>query len=235
MTGYGQFCPVAKATEIIGGRWTPLVLRGLLFGSRRFNDLQRGVPLISRTLLAQRLRQLADAGIVATIEKDRGRGSEYSLTPAGEALRPVIEALSQWGQTHGQAHLQPDDYDPALFVWGLRRQIDPSSLPERRFIIHFKFRNVPRSRRAFHSWWLLLDRNHIDICAKDPGFEIDAVVSADIRVLVRAWLGYTELTAAIRSGSIQIEGSRAACRIIENLLAGSPAGSPRHAAEPLHI
>jgi DNA-binding HxlR family transcriptional regulator len=230
MSGYGQFCPVAKATEVIGGRWTPLVLRELLFGSRRFNDLQRGVPLMSRTLLAHRLRQLADAGIITSIGKDRGLGYEYALTPAGEALRPVIEALSQWGQTYGQARIAPEDYDPALFAWGLRRQIDPARLPEQRFIIRFDFRNVPRRRRAFHTWWLLLDRREIDICAKDPGFQIDAVVSADIGALVRMWLGYARLAAAIRSGAVQIEGSRMACKLVENLFHPRSAASPGPAA-----
>jgi len=185
---------------------------------------------MSRTLLAQRLRQLADAGIVAAVGKDQGRGSEYSLTPAGEALRPVIDALSQWGQTHGQAHLTPNDYDPALFVWGLRRQIDPTRLPERRFIIRFNFRNVPRSRRTFHTWWLVLDRSQVEICGKDPGFAIDAEVSADIGVLIRVWLGYDGLAAAIRSGSVQIEGNPASRGMVASLLDLQPRPSPKRFA-----
>ena len=113
MKGYGQFCPVAKAAEIVAERWTPLVLRELVCGSHRFSHLHRGVPLMSRTLLAQRLAQLEDAGIVRSAPRTKGRGREYFLTPAGEELRPLIDTLGEWGQRWARRQVSADDLDPA--------------------------------------------------------------------------------------------------------------------------
>jgi DNA-binding HxlR family transcriptional regulator len=134
MTGYGQFCPVAKAAEIVAERWTPLVLRELLCGSRRFNDLHRGLPLMSRTLLAKRLEQLEDAGIVRSVPRPRGRGREYHLTAAGEELRPLVERLGEWGQRWARAQVERGDLDPGLLMWA--RLLDETvrlvdALPER--------------------------------------------------------------------------------------------------------
>jgi DNA-binding HxlR family transcriptional regulator len=218
MQGYGQFCPVAKTLELIGGRWTGLIIRELLLGSCRFNDLQRGVPLMSKTLLIQRLRELEDACLVASVSKARGRGREYRLTEAGEALRPIVENMSQWGQVHAQNRLGPEDYDPSLLLWSIRRQVNPETLAAGRCVIRFELRNVRRSRRRLDTWWLVIDRSDIDICSQNPGFEVTVVVNADIAALTRVWLGYLGLTEATGDGRIRIEGAPADRRTVIDML-----------------
>ena len=148
MKGYGQFCPVAKAAEIVAERWTPLVLRELLCGSRRFNDLHRGVPLMSRTLLAGRLERLEDAGIVRSATRARGRGREYHLTAAGEELRPLIECLGEWGQRWARAQVGRGDLDPGLLMWDIHRRVNLEALPPERVVVRFDFRGVPATVRC---------------------------------------------------------------------------------------
>jgi len=162
MRGYGQFCPVAKAAEIVAERWTPLVLRELLCGSRRFSDLRRGVPLMSPTLLAQRLEQLEDAGIVRSVPRPHGRGREYELTAAGEELRPLIDRLGEWGQRWARARIGRDDLDAGLLMWGIHRRIDVGALPPDRVVVRFDFRGAPATMRCPRTWWLLLARSEVD-------------------------------------------------------------------------
>jgi DNA-binding HxlR family transcriptional regulator len=207
MRGYGQFCPVAKAAEIVAERWTPLVLRELLCGSRRFADLHRGVPLMSRALLAQRLRQLEDAGIIQSTPKTRGRGHEYGLTPAGQELRQVIEDLGGWGQRWARTQLGREDLDPGLLMWDIHRRIDVDRLPERRVVVRFDFRGMPRASRCPTTWWLILQRPEVDLCLKDPGFEVDLVVHADVAALTRVWMGDVRLADVLRQGLIRLEGA----------------------------
>jgi DNA-binding HxlR family transcriptional regulator len=159
---------VAKASEIVGVRWTPLVLRELLCGSRHFNDLRRGVPLMSPSLLSQRLKALEKAGIV---ERDREESrTTYTLTPAGEELRPLIEGLGAWGQRWARSQLEDDDLDAGLLMWDVRRNVDASHFPERRTVVQVEFSDVPG---AEGSYWLVGDRAGVDLCMKDPGFEVD--------------------------------------------------------------
>jgi DNA-binding HxlR family transcriptional regulator len=206
MGGYRQFCPVAKAAEIVAERWTPLVLRELLCGSRRFADLHRGVPLMSRALLTQRLRQLEDAGIVQSTPKARGRGREYALTQAGRELRPVIEQLGEWGQRWARSQLGREDLDPGLLMWDIHRRINLDRLPERRVVVRFDFGGVPRASRCPTTWWLILQRPEVDLCLKDPGFDLDLVVSADVAALTRVWMGDVSLADMMRRGLIRFEG-----------------------------
>lgn len=219
MSGYGQFCPVAKAAEIVAERWTPLVLREFLCGSRRFADLHRGVPLMSRALLVQRLRQLEDAGIVRSAPKARGRGREYALTPAGEELRPVIERFGEWGQRWVRSQFGREDLDPGLLMWDIHRRINVDRLPERRVVVRFDFRGVPRAARRTAIWWLILDRRDIDLCLKDPGFEVDLVVDADVAALTRVWMGDVRLADGMRHGLIRIDGPRTFVRAFPSWLA----------------
>jgi DNA-binding HxlR family transcriptional regulator len=208
--GYGQFCPVAKAAEVFAERWTPLVLRELFAGATLFNEIHKGVPLMSRTLLAQRLRELEADGIVACGPKLGGRGHVYRLTPAGEAFLPLLEALSLWGQTWGQARLADGDCDPGLLIWAIRRHADRAMLPERRLTARFDLRNVPRGRTALQRWWLVLARDDVDVCIKDPGYEVDVLVTADVAAFTRVWMGYAPLDAAKAQGLVAIEGDRGA-------------------------
>jgi DNA-binding HxlR family transcriptional regulator len=220
MKGYGQFCPVAKAAEIFAERWTPLVLRELVCGSRRFSDLHRGVPLMSRTLLVQRLRQLEDAGIVRSAAKASGRGQEYSLTAAGEELRPLIEGLGEWGQRWARSHVDPDDLDPGLLMWDIHRRLNLERLPEHRVVVLFDFRGVPKSWRTARCFWLILQRpDVVDLCLKDPGYEVDIVVDADLAALTKVWMGDVRLADAIRSGLVKLVGPRALVRAFPGWLA----------------
>ena len=204
--GYGQFCPVAKAAEVVAERWTPLVLRELICGSRRFSDLRRGVPLMSPSLLSQRLKELEHAGIIERLPSETGRGSEYHLTESGEALAPVIEQLGHWGKRWLEPTIESGDLDPSLLMWDVRRRVDAAAVPEQaRTVVQFLFSGVP-SKMA--RWWLVFEPDDVDLCLKDPGHEVDLYVSAPIRAATEAWLGRLPLDRALRSGDIVLDGPR---------------------------
>ena len=219
MKGYGQFCPVAKAAEIFAERWTPLVLRELVCGSRRFSDLHRGLPLMSRTLLAQRLRQLESAGIIRSAAKASGRGQEYFLTPAGEELRPVIEGLGEWGQRWARSQINPGDLDPGLLMWDIHRRLNVERLPAHRVVVLFDFRGVPKAWRNLRSFWLILQRPDVDLCIKDPGFEVDLVVDADLAALTKVWMGDMRFVDAMRAGLVSLAGPTVLVRAFPGWLA----------------
>jgi DNA-binding HxlR family transcriptional regulator len=208
MKGYGQFCPIAVACEVFAERWTPLILRELLAGSRRFGDLRRGLPLISRTLLAQRLRELEDAGVVQSRPLPSGRGREYQPTKSAEELRGVIDLLGAWGQRWVPAQYDVENLDMTMLMWNVRRRIDRKRLPARRIVVRFEFRSVPPRLRGFRACWLVLERKGVDLCLKDPGFEVDLVVSADAATIARVWMGAVSFADAMRSGGLRVEGPR---------------------------
>jgi DNA-binding HxlR family transcriptional regulator len=202
---YGQFCPVAMAAEVFAERWTPLVLRELLYGHTKFNALKRGVPLMSPSLLSQRLKQLQFAGIVERVRGADGQ-PEYLLTEAGEQLRPIVEGLGAWGLRWLQ-HKMPDrNLDVALLMWDLRRNIPRDvAPPERRTVVEFRFAGIPSAKRL---WWLVFDQGDVDLCIKRPGFDIDLRVDTDVRTLTDVWMGQTTLHKALDAGTVQIEGPR---------------------------
>jgi DNA-binding HxlR family transcriptional regulator len=203
MRGYGQFCPVAKGAEVFAERWTPLVLRELLCGSTHFNDLHRGVPLMSRTLLSRRLRQLEEIGVV---ERKRGSpGPEYHLTQAGRDFAPIIERLGAWGQRWFRSQFSRDELDVSLLLWDMRRGVKPDAFPQGRISVQFDFSDLPASRRT---WWLVCEGGEVDICPTDPGFEVSLWVATDVRTMSRVWMGDIPVKAAIRSGGIELDGSR---------------------------
>lgn len=193
MKTYGQFCPVAKAAEIFAERWTPLILRELMLGARRFSEIQAGVPLMSRTMLVQRLNELAAAGVIEA-RRGAGRGRDYVLTPAGEAFRSVIEAMSDWGQLWGQGRIGPKDIDAEHLMWGMRRHIEPAHYRGKRLVLRFEFSGVPAARVSRHTWWLLIGPDDIDVCFKNPGYAVDVVIVADLTTFARVWLGYRGLS-----------------------------------------
>jgi DNA-binding HxlR family transcriptional regulator len=202
--GYGQFCPVAKAAEILTERWTPLVVRELLAGSNRFNDLRRGVPLMSPSLLSSRLKSLERAGVVERHPVDGGRGWEYHLTAAGRELEPIIELLGAWGHRWVTHDLAKEDLDPALLMWDIRRTVKPEELPARdRVVVLFEYWGVPAKRRR---WWLVFDRGEVDLCLTPPGHAVDVTVSSHIRTMTEVWLGHQELSRALRSGDLTLQG-----------------------------
>ena len=216
--GYGQFCPVAQAAEILAERWTPLVIRELCCGATRFNEVQRGVPRMSPSLLSRRLRELAHAGIVEIVPAREGKGSEYRLTPAGEALSPVIEEMGNWAVDWLRHQLTADrNLDPDLLMWDVRRRaMEVGKLPGGRHVVKFEFSGVPVNRRFY---WLLLDGAETDLCFRDPGFEIDLRVGANVRLLTRVWLGEVSIGAATADGSLRLEGPREEVRAFRDWFA----------------
>jgi DNA-binding HxlR family transcriptional regulator len=219
---YGQYCPVAKASEIIAERWTPLIIRELVLGSHRFNDLERGLPHISRSLLASRLRQLERAGVVERRPDADGPRVGYYLTPAGQELEPIITQLGVWGQRWANRDVGPDDLDPALLVWDMRRRIYRDRLPERRVSVQFDFTGARRD-----SIWMLLEPSDVAVCLTDPGFDLDLLVTADTVALHRVWIGRLSFGTAMRDGLITLQGMRDLVRAFPTWLAlSSFAGIP---------
>ena len=228
--GYGQFCPVAKASEIVAERWTPLVLRELVMGSRHFNEIRRGVPLMSPTLLSQRLRELEDGGIVA--RTGTGRKRTYRLTRAGEELGPIIESLGAWGARWTGSRLGKDDYDPSLLMWDIRRNVDVTVLPPRpRLVVRFELSGVARALRR---WWLVVDDvKEIDLCLKDPGYDVDVLVTAHVRDLTDVWMGRRSMRDARQAGLVTLDGSRAmVSSVVKSLKLSMFAAVARPAPEP---
>ena len=218
MLHYGQFCPVACAAEVFADRWTPLILRELCFGACTFGDLLSAMPLISRTMLAQRLKELARADVVSVEAKARGRGHLYRLTAAGEDFRPLIEMLSVWGQRWVQGRFSPDNLDPGLLMYGMRRQIDPDEIPLGRTVIRFEFRGLPKGCRGKGYWWYVIQRPEVDVCLKDPGFDVDAVVRADLAAFTNLCLGYLGLDEAIAKGQVAFHGGQPAIALVCRLM-----------------
>ena len=218
MKGYGQFCPVAVACEIFAERWTPLILRELFTGSRRFNEIRSGMPLISRTLLAQRLHQLEDAGVIESTPLTAGRGREYRLTKAGNEFREVVERLGEWGQRHAAQQFAPGNLDPMLLIWAMHRRIDVSHLPGTRVVVRFELRGMPSRCQQMRTCWLVLEPSGVDVCLKDPGFAVDMIVHADVGALARVWTGHLVWADAVRSGGIKLEGPRAIVQAFPNWL-----------------
>ena len=219
MISYSQFCPVAKASEVFGDRWTAIIMRELCFGPRAFGELLAAAPLISRTVLAQRLKELAQSGVIYIEAKTKGKGHLYRLTPAGEDFRPIVELLSIWGQRWGQGLIGPDDLDPGMLVWGMRRQIDPAEIPPHGFVIRFDFRGIPKSCHSPRYWWLVLRPDDIEVCLKAPAREVDVVIAADLETFTKVWLGYLGLAAALENGKISLQGFVRAIRTARRLLA----------------
>lgn len=204
MMRYGQFCPIAKAAEIVAERWTPLVVAEMLAGSIHFSDIRRGVPLMSQTLLSKRLKELERVG-VAERRGANPKRPEWHLTPAGRALAPVIQNLGEWGLCYAQDPLQEGDLDVTILTWNIRRRVDPNVFGTRRVTLEFNFTDVPKSKRR---WWIVNDRGNVDLCPTNPGFPIDVYITTDIRTMVHVWVGKLALSKAISSERIEVIGPR---------------------------
>ncbi|MGN0064237.1 MAG: winged helix-turn-helix transcriptional regulator [Nocardioides sp.] len=201
MSGYGQFCPVAKTAELVCERWTPLVLRELMCGSTRFGEIQRGVPLISPSLLSKRLRQLVRAGVVE--HTGTGQTSTYALTAAGWELYPLIQAMGVWGQRWARSDYGPDDLDPSLLMWDMHRMLRPGGLSEdARVVIEFKIRDAAPRRSTY---WLVVD-DAVDLCLVDPGHDVDLRVNTGLRTLTEVWMGDRTMREALGTGLVELWG-----------------------------
>jgi len=181
---YGQFCPVAQAAEVLTERWTLLVVRELLMGSTRFNELQRGVPRMSSSLLSKRLRELERSGLITKERLDGERGHAYRLTPAGEALGPLVVSLGTWSRDFLKREISAEEADPALLMWDMRRSLRLERLPQERLVTFFRYRDAEDGKRA---WWLVAQDSGADICFTDPGFSIDLQVDAETRAMAEVW------------------------------------------------
>jgi DNA-binding HxlR family transcriptional regulator len=207
MKGHGQFCPVAVASEVFAHRWTPLILRELLAGSTHFNQIKRGLPLISRTTLSERLGALEAAGVVACSAGTERGNTEYRLTPAGRELEPVIRGLGEWGQ-RWTSRVDPHNLDAELLMWNVRRRLASERLPAARTVVRFDFIGLPQHYRRTRIFWLLLERREVDLCVHDPGDEPRLYVEADLATFARVWLGDVAIAAALRNGGIKLTGQR---------------------------
>jgi DNA-binding HxlR family transcriptional regulator len=203
---YNQFCPVSMAADIVCSRWTLLVLRELILGSTRFNELRRGVPNMSPALLSKRLKDLEAAGIVKHIAADRDPGvREYRLTEAGNELRPIIEAIGVWGHRWITTEATLKNLDANLLMWDIRRTINTDPMPARRSVIQFIFNDRPSSER---NYWLIVEPGKdVDLCLVDPGFDVDLYVSTDLRTMTELWLGYTAIRPVSEEGRLVLTGS----------------------------
>jgi DNA-binding HxlR family transcriptional regulator len=224
---YGQFCPVAKAMELLDERWTLLVVRELMLGSRHFNALRRGVPRMSPALLSKRLQTLVRAGVVERWQE--GNRVSYRLTEAGRELEPIVEAVGRWG-VRWIPELGDEDLDPHLLLWDMHRNVDVEAVPDGRTVIAFVF---PEVEPALRRWWIVVTGEGVDVCDVDPGDPPRVTVESSLRALTRLWRGDVDWATLQRSGELVLHGEPQACRALPRWLpltglAGTP--RPRHAA-----
>jgi DNA-binding HxlR family transcriptional regulator len=217
---YKQFCPVAMAAEILCTRWTVVLLRELVAGSTRFNELRRGVPRMSPALLSQRLKELEAAGIV-TRQSGSERGVfEYRLTAAGRELGPIVEAFGVWGQRRIESHLSLQHLDVQLLMWDMRRNLNTTPMPQKRSVVQFSYPELPAAQR---SWWLIVDPTQsVDLCSIDPGFDVDLYVSVDLRSMTAIWMGLDTVRAAIANRRMILTGNRQLATAMQTWLGLSP-------------
>lgn len=198
---YGQFCPLAQATQLLCERWTLIIVRELLAGSTRFNELQRGAPLMSPTLLSSRLRQLTKAGLV-----EHGGNSDkhaYLLTPAGLELRPIIELLGVWGHRWVRSNLNDADLDAGLLMWDMRRSIDPAVFPRDRIVVQFEYPDAPAGAR---DWWLISENGEIDLCLTDTGHSVDIVIKCSLKTMTGIWTCQQGFRDSVQHGDVKVMG-----------------------------
>ena len=219
--GYKQFCPVAMAAEVLCTRWTMVLLRELVAGSTRFNELRRGVPRMSPALLSKRLKELEAAGIVERIESKVERSAyEYQLTEAGKDLRSVVEAIGIWGQRWVDTDLSLDNLDPSLLMWDMRRNLNTAPLPKRRSVIEFHYTDLPAVQK---NWWLIVEpTGDVDICSVDPGFDVDLYVTAKLRSMTSIWMGLSTVESEQKSNDVILDGEPLLAKKMQKWLGLSP-------------
>lgn len=210
MSSYGQYCPISRSAEVLGDRWTIHIVRDLLTGTTRFNDLIRGNPGLGRALLSRRLRQLRATGVV-----EQAEDGSYRLTAAGRDLEPVVFGLATWGARWTFGEPTAEELDPDLLLWWLHRQMDTTRLPGRRFTVYVPFTDHPKR------YWIVADQG-ASLCLADPGFEIDVTLRTDRAALYRTYLGHTSLVEAQRAGRVELDGSRGAVKAFFDAFGQSP-------------
>ncbi|HYC66862.1 helix-turn-helix domain-containing protein [Brevundimonas sp.] len=216
---YRQFCPVAMAAEVLCTRWTVVLLRELLAGSTRFNDLRRGVPKMSPALLSQRLRDLQAAGVVARVTTTAGP-AEYHLTEAGRELQPLVDAFGIWGQRRVKAEVSLEQLDVQLLMWDMHRGLNPTPMPRRRSVVQFLYSDLPSSQRSF--WLVVSPDTGVDLCSADPGFDVDLYVSVDLRTMTAIWMGHDTVRRALDEERMALTGDEGLARDMQAWLGLSP-------------
>jgi DNA-binding HxlR family transcriptional regulator len=226
MYQYGQYCPIARAAEILGDRWTLLIVRDLLLGIRHFNDLERGLPGISRALLSGRLRRLQRMGLLEKrVTHDDRRTTEYVLTEAGRELQSVINALMMWGATWAFGGPRTEELDPVLLLWWMHDRVIMERLPDQRIVIQFDFYGQRRE-----SLWLLIADDDVSVCLTNPGYEVNVVVTADLSVFYQLWLGHISYREAISEYGVKIDAAPAYVRAFHRWFSWSPVAPTVRAA-----
>jgi len=201
---YGQFCPIAKATELLGERWMLLILRELFLGSHRYSELQRGLSRISPSLLTKRLKQLEDAGIVVRKTQYGRKGHQYFLTPAGKELKPLIENLAVWGMRWARGQLRDEELDVEFLMWDIQRRLQIDELPDGETIFCFIFNDIER----YNNWWLIVRADSVDLCTDNPGMDVDLYIRSSLRTMVEVWEGDLALQAALDDERIDTQGNK---------------------------
>jgi DNA-binding HxlR family transcriptional regulator len=201
MTAHGQYCPVSYAADVLGDRWTLLILREMIGGATRFNEIERGLPKVSRTLLSQRLRHLVRIGILEHLPAPDGRTNEYVLSAAGRELQPIVMAMGDWAVRWVIGEPRPEELDPAFLMWWMQRRVNREELPDGRTTVRFDI--LGDSRDVF---WLVLQRDDTSVCVTDPGLATDVAVEADSLAFHRVYAGRITLADAVKAGTITIRG-----------------------------
>jgi DNA-binding HxlR family transcriptional regulator len=217
MEGYSQYCPLAKGAEVFAERWTPLILRELLRGSTTFNDLHRGVPRMSRTLLSSRLKKLEVCGVLERHVEPTG--TRYQLTSAGRELRPVVTQLGTWAQRWYRSTFRGDELDVGVLMWDIRCTVNVEALPAARTVVQFMFSDLQASCRA---WWLVNEEGEVDLCPVDPGDEPELRVHTTLRTMTRVWMGDLAIGVAQRSRLLTVLGPLNLRRCLGSWLRLSP-------------
>lgn len=217
--GYGQFCPVAMASEVLCTRWTVLLIRELVAGSSRFNELRKGVPRMSPALLSKRLKELETWNIVERSPTGEAGVFDYRLTAAGRELWPIVEAMGSWGQRWLEGQLSLKNLDPSLLMWDMRRSLHLGLMPAGRFVIQFLYRELPASKQK---WWLIVGGGEVDLCWNDPGFDVSLYVVTDLRTMTAIWMGLTTVDDEAKAGRLELVGDQAVAGSMQQWLGLSP-------------
>jgi DNA-binding HxlR family transcriptional regulator len=225
MSKYGQYCPVAMAAEILGDRWTLLIVRDLLSGMHHFNDIERGLPGISRGLLSSRLRRLEQAGILEKHSLGRGKKTEYHLTAAGKELLQVVNAYMVWGAKWAFGEPTDDQLDPILLMWWMRGRVQKEKLPQERVVIQFDFQH-----HKTETYWLILNPEDVSVCLTYPGFNTDVLVTAELASFFQVWLGRISYKEALETQAVRVEALPALERLFPTWFAWSIAAPAVRAA-----
>ncbi|KLN60782.1 HxlR family transcriptional regulator [Kiloniella spongiae] len=200
---YGQFCPIAKAFEVVGEKWTALIIREVLMGSRRFSELQRGLGSISPTLLSRRLNELENHGIIYKKSITGQRTHEYYPTESCKELLPILLTIGDWGMKWARSNLRTEEYDVELLMLYLQRSIRPENLPDTETIIRFSFTDMTEKG----NWWIISNEGEVDICDKDPGKDVDVYFSTTVPIMTDVWMGKSTYRKASKNKEISIVGN----------------------------